>query len=160
MCRYDEVRNLYLEQLAFVWMDDSTTEATRAKVEEKIDSFVEGDLEYATEALSALWEIANKDGDVKAPSSTTPAVSLSQPCVVRWCAYNLHDQATPVTTPEHWASVKIALVKSIRQGVFFDRKYWARSSKTGNMLKPVYFSSIIMKDKARQLDKCMSTFVY
>ena len=82
MCRYDEVRNIYLEQLEFVWMDDSTTEPTRAKVGEKIDSFVEGDLEHATETLSALWEIANKGGGAKAPSNATPAVSSPQPCVV------------------------------------------------------------------------------
>lgn len=58
-------------------MEDATTESTRTNVDKKIDSFVEGDLEYATEILSELWEIANKDGEVKAPSSTVPAVSLS-----------------------------------------------------------------------------------
>ena len=50
-------------------------EATRTRVEEKIDSFVEGDLEHAAETLSAFWEVANKDGDVKAPSNTTTVVS-------------------------------------------------------------------------------------
>ena len=74
-CRYDEVRNLYLDQLAVAWMDCATTETIRAKVEEKIDSFSEGDLEYATEIVSTLWEVANKDGDAQAPSNTTPAVS-------------------------------------------------------------------------------------
>ena len=58
-------------------MEDSTTESTRTSVNNKIDNFVEGDLEHATEMLSALWEIANKDGDVKAPSGTAPAVSYS-----------------------------------------------------------------------------------
>jgi len=56
-------------------MEDSTTETTRVSVNEKIDSFAEGDLENATEALSALWEIVNKDGDITAPSSTPPTVS-------------------------------------------------------------------------------------
>jgi hypothetical protein len=58
-------------------MDDSTTDSTRTKVDRKIDSFVEGDIEYATDMLSALWELANKDGDVKAPSNTAPTVSRS-----------------------------------------------------------------------------------
>lgn len=58
-------------------MEDATTESTRASVDNKIDSFVEGDLDYATEMLSTLWEIANKDGDIKAPSNTAPAVSRS-----------------------------------------------------------------------------------
>ncbi|KAF9645692.1 hypothetical protein BDM02DRAFT_471820 [Thelephora ganbajun] len=131
--RYDEIRNLCIEQLAFVLMEDST-ETTRASVDKKIDNFVEGDLEHASEMLSVLWEIANKDGDITAPSKTVPA-------------------AAQVTSPAHWGSVKVALIKSIRKGVFFDRKYWARHSKAGDILKPVYFSSIIMNDKAQQLNK-------
>jgi len=56
-------------------MEDSTTEEIWVRVDEKIDSFYEGDLEYATEVLSALWEIVNKGGDIVGPSSATPAVS-------------------------------------------------------------------------------------
>ena len=59
-------------------MEDSTTEATRASVDKKVDSFVEGDLEYATEILSTLWEIAYQDRDVKAPANTSSAVSQFQ----------------------------------------------------------------------------------
>jgi hypothetical protein len=73
--RHDEIRNLYVEQLAYIWMEDSTTETTYASVEEKVASFAEGDLEHATEILSALWEVANRDGDIKAPADTPPAVS-------------------------------------------------------------------------------------
>ena len=70
-CRYDEVRNLYAERLASVWMEDSTTEATRTGVEAKVCSFVGGDLDHAMEMLSALWDIASKDEDIKAPASVT-----------------------------------------------------------------------------------------
>jgi len=56
--------------------------------------------------------------------------------------------------------VKIALIKSIRKGVLFDRKYWARRSKGGDALKPVYFSSIIMGDKMQQLNSRTSKFGY
>jgi len=62
-----------------------------------------------------------------------------------------HNQVTQVTSPAHWVAVKAALVKSIREGVLFDRKYWVRHSKTGGTLKPIYFSSIIMGDKVGQL---------
>ena len=75
MRRHDEVRKLYIEQLAHVWVEDSTTEATRASVEKKIDDFVEEGLEHATEMLSALWEIVNKEGDVTAPADASPTVS-------------------------------------------------------------------------------------
>ena len=115
-------------------MEDLTTEATRTSVEKKVCRFVEGDLDHAMEMLSALWEIASNDGDTAAPAST---VSL-----------------TVITSPAHWVSVRRALIKSVRKGVFFDRKYWARYSKAVGGLKPVYFSSTIMNDKAQQLNKC------
>ena len=55
-------------------MGDSA-DATRLRVEKNIDSFVEGDLEHATEMLSALWKIANKDGNIPAPSNPSLVVS-------------------------------------------------------------------------------------
>ena len=74
--------------------------------------------------------------------------------------FNSRQQATPVTNPTHWAFVKSALVKSIRKGAFFDRVYWARHSKAGDLLKPVYFSSMIMDDKAQQLKKSASKLIF
>jgi len=91
--RHDEIRNLYIQQLAYVWVEDSTTEATQASVEKKIDNFVEEGLEHATEMLSALWEIVNKDGDIKAPENTSSAVRQFQlwlhPRVVRKCSFRI-----------------------------------------------------------------------
>ena len=72
--RYAEIRSLYVEQLAHAWVGDSP-DAIRIKVEEKLDSFAEGDLEHAAEMLSALWKIANKDGEITAPSNFSPDVS-------------------------------------------------------------------------------------
>jgi len=80
--RYDEIRNLYIDRLAYTWMEASTAETTRANVNKRIDSFVEGDLEHATEMLSALWEISNKDGRIGAPSNTPPAVSPFRFCLL------------------------------------------------------------------------------
>ena len=56
--------------------------------------------------------------------------------------------------------MKTALIKSIREGVFFDRKYWTRYLKAGDALKPIYFSGMIMGDKVHQLNKCASKFGY
>ena len=75
-------------------------------------------------------------------------------------ALTSHNQSSQVASPVHWASVKIALIKSIRNGVFFDRKYWTRHSKTGDVLKPVYFSSVIMGDKVQQLNSSASELGY
>ena len=157
-CRYDEIRSLYVEQLAYIWVEDST-ETTRTSIEKKVDSFVEGGLEHAAEMVSALWKMVNKDGDVKAPSNTSPAVS-SLPVHVAWRVLILPDQATQVKSPAHWDSVKVAFIKSIRTGVFFDRKYWARHSTSGDTLRPVYFSSTIMNDKAEQVNKSASEYLH
>ena len=139
-----------------------TTETIRANFEKKIDSFVEGDLEHATEMLCALWKTANKDGNIGAPSTTQsnvrPFLFSPSPCCPR--VLISVNQPAPVTSPAHWNSVKTALVKSIRTGVFFDRKYWARHSNTGDALRPVYFSSAIMDDKTHQLSKCESEFTH
>ena len=48
---------------------------TWASINKKIDSIAGGGLEHATEILSALWETVNGDGDIVAPSDTSPAVS-------------------------------------------------------------------------------------
>jgi len=83
--RYDEIRSLYIDQLASVWVDDSTTETTRASFDNKVDSFAKGGLKHATETLSTLWRIINRDGEIEAPSNTSPAVSLrlASFCVAR-----------------------------------------------------------------------------
>ena len=49
-------------------MEDSTTETTRASVEKRVCSFVEGDLDHAMEMLSALWDVLSKDEDTTAPA--------------------------------------------------------------------------------------------
>jgi len=61
-------------------MEDSTTETTRASVDRRIDSYVDGDLEHATDVLSTLWEIVSRDGEIKAPSSTPSSVSPFRTC--------------------------------------------------------------------------------
>ena len=150
------MRSLYVNQLASAWMEDSTAETIRASFEKKVDSFFRGELEHATEMLSDLWEIVNKDGDVQAPLNTSPAVSPFQSCFVTRCRVTPvpHEQTTQVASPAHWGAVKLALIDSIDKGVFFDRKYWVRHSNSGNTLKPIYFSSIVMGDKTVQLNNC------
>ena len=161
--RYDEIRSLYVGQLAYTWATDST-EATRTSIEKKIDRFIEGDLEHAVEALFALLEIPAKSRYISAPSNTSPAPAVSPSRISVFLSYAellvLHNQITQVKSPAHWDPVKTALIISIRNGVFFDRKYWARHSKGGDLLKPVYFSSTIMSDKAQQLKSRTSKPVY
>ena len=102
-CRHEKIRSLYIEQLAYVWKENSTMEATCASVDEKIESFAEVDLKNAAEILSALWEIANKDGDIKAPASTSSAVSQFQFCflphVMQKCSLHVTSPRSPRVLP-------------------------------------------------------------
>jgi len=113
------VRKLYVEQLAHVRMEDKT-ETTSNRIDKKIESFVEEGLKHATETLSALWEIANKGGDIKAPTKppakTLPAVSLflfSPP--PRAIILTSHHQTKWVRRHERLSSVNTTLIKSIRR---------------------------------------------
>ena len=99
--RYEDIRNLYVNHLARVWMEDSTTEATRVSVEEKVNSFAGGKLEHAGETISLLWGIANKDGAAELPEGTSSTVSSFR-------FYFLEDvmqQCSPCTTSPHKSRV-------------------------------------------------------
>lgn len=101
---------------------------------------------------SSLWTAA----EVFPPHNLATLHNLARP-------HNLatpHNLAVQAASPTHWASLNVALINSIRNGVFFDRKYWVRHSKAGDVLKPIYFSSIIMNDKAQQLNDCASKSDY
>lgn len=159
---YAEIRDLYVGQLAHVWVTDST-ETTRTNVEKKIDSFAQGDLPHATEMLRALWKTANKEEPIEAPSNVSSKASPFFCVASSRYAKVLTSRIQPDQVPSRaaqWGSLKTALMRSIRTGVFFDRKYWARNFKKGDVLKPVYFSSTIMDDKTHQLNKCTSKLVY
>ena len=75
--RYDEIRSLYIDQLVSVWMNSSTTIATRASFDSNFDRFARGELGHATEMLSTLWEVINRDGEIRTPSNTSPPSNTS-----------------------------------------------------------------------------------
>ena len=51
-------------------MEDSTTEATRASLNDQIDIFAKDAPEHATEIVLALSKIADEDGDTTSPAHT------------------------------------------------------------------------------------------
>ena len=84
--RYDEVRNLYIEQLAFRLVDYSTASTTRSMVKTKIASFVEGNLGHASEVLCALLEIGAGDREITAPKRPPSKVSFTS-APAAWSTY-------------------------------------------------------------------------
>ena len=55
---------------------EDLTEATRMRIEKKIERLANGDLEHAAESVSALWVAVKGDRDLKAPLSALSTASL------------------------------------------------------------------------------------
>ena len=77
-CRYDEVRNLYIQQIAFAWLEDSTAGATRASVDKQIGIIAQGGLAHGEEVIFELLKVANGDDDITPPTDTSHSVSSPQ----------------------------------------------------------------------------------
>lgn len=113
------------------------------KVCDIIDAHFRGELEHTADTLSLLWQTANQVGGNTTTSDSKPSVRLLliYPGVG---ANSDFRQPKHISSPVGWNNLQTAMMKSIREGVFFDRKYWARHSRNGNGLKAVYVSSIII----------------
>ncbi|KAF9778321.1 hypothetical protein BJ322DRAFT_1092680 [Thelephora terrestris] len=128
--RYDDVKMECVTQLVSALRNDTAEKATWAKFCEIIDNRYKEDLGCVQGTLSLLWRIINQSTDT---STTTTSNSLPP--------------STSIDSPTKWDALQEAIVKSIREGVFFDRKCWVRCSKSRDVLKALYFSSTIVGDK-------------
>ncbi|KAF9645603.1 hypothetical protein BDM02DRAFT_3189560 [Thelephora ganbajun] len=125
--RYDDIKMACVTQLVSALRNDTAEKATWMKFCEVIDCHFKGDLHHVTDTLSLLWRTVNKDDDITTTSnSTSPFMHINSPASRN--------------------ALLTAMVRSIREGVFFDQKYWTRHSRKGSTLKPVYFSSMIAGD--------------
>lgn len=134
-CRYDDIRRACVTQLLSALRDNNAGKTTWAKVCDVVDAHFKGDLEHVADTLSLLWRTANQVDDTATTSDGTPSV---------------HVFPTP-NSPTGWNVLQTALVKSIREGIFFDRECWALHSRKGNAFKAIYFSSVII---GNELETC------
>ena len=157
--RYDEVRTAQINHLVSARFggEEGATKNLCDKIDEKVDAYVAGDLKHATETMSLLWEVSKKDrstnlpiqsfgGFVRVTSSPTPLPLINF----------ARSQGLPAATagvPAAPECLKPAFIRSIREGVFVDRKYFARYSKAGKALRPVYFPSTVIGEKLAYIDK-------
>ena len=126
-CRYEDIKMACISHLVSALQNDTAEKTTWTRLCEIIESHFKGDLQHVTDTLSLLWETISNDDERKTATSSSDAHSSAS-------VYNY--------SPWSSAILQAAIVKSIREGVFFDRKYWARYSKRGNLLKIIYFSSM------------------
>lgn len=121
---------MQVKHLLHVWMSggDEESIAARRGLEEKIDSYAAGELEHAAEAISCIWEFSNGEdtvlydpSGVVSSSKRTSAISAN---VLKFTGCDLRP----------------SLIKSIKEGYLFGRKYWVKRSREGDV-EPIYFSS-------------------
>ena len=119
------------------------------KVCDIIDAHFKGDLEHMADTLSLIWRTVNQaGGNTTTPDSKSSVRLLLVHLGVR--ANSDFRQPKHITSPVdwnwnwNWSILQTAMMKSIREGVFFDQKYWVRHLRKGSGLKAVYFSSMII----------------
>ena len=113
---------------------------------DKIDSYVNGDLDHAVDTMTLLWKLSKGRGSAPSRRPDEDKVSNASPLTSSSTVTNLgtHLQQEPTPASANWECIEIALIKSIREGTFFDKRYWTRQSKTARALRPVYLSTIIV----------------
>ncbi|KAF9645618.1 hypothetical protein BDM02DRAFT_3271586 [Thelephora ganbajun] len=134
--KYEDIRTMQVNHLASVLSsaDEVSAKDLCGKVDEMVDNYANGDLDHAMDAIILLWKLA------KEPRRSPPASPVARSSV------------RPTSGPANQRCLEIALIKSIREGVFLDRKYWTRHSKTAKVLRPVYISSIVIGERLRYID--------
>lgn len=74
--RYEEIRKIQVRRLASVLAGVNEESAKRLceKVEEKVESFANGDLDHAVDATVLLWKLSRED--TRPPTTSTGRVRL------------------------------------------------------------------------------------
>lgn len=72
--RYQEVRTAQVNYLASIWFrgDEEPAEGLGKRIDKKVDSYANGELDHAMEAMTLLWELSREDGDLP-PIPAPPA---------------------------------------------------------------------------------------
>jgi hypothetical protein len=98
------------------------------KVVEKVEAHDKQQLNHASVVIARLWQLSS--GYRLNSPQKPPAHTLSG--LIR------HMNSSRPDKPP--LRVELALIESIRKGIFFDRKYWARDLEN---LRPIYISSTL-----------------
>ena len=147
---------MHIENLASV-LTEVKSEEMQSRLDERLLAFTTGEIDHASEAFLSLWKsLVRRESNVTIRDTRSNAVSPSR--------FRKRFALTYVQQPGHPPSagsqpLNKALIKSIRQGLFCDRRYSAKLDDTGKWRAPVYVSSIVLGDAVRGLNfrKSLST---
>ena len=139
-CRYPDIRELELKQLARVLLSTDSSPALHA-LKDKIKAYTAGQLPHAKHILPALYELMETD----------EAIKLTAPHA--WPAV----PSKPAATGGNWERLKDALTWSLTSGSFLDSQFYALDSKPRAgvpMIRPIYFCSMMGGTFLPRLVKC------
>jgi len=147
--RYPVMIDLHAGDLAFALLSPNSQDI-EGRLNEKLRSFVDGEIPHAADAFSALLGILAHYRASDMPSGINNANPRAESGCT-WAAggnYNI---------PPHRKSMNIALIRSMHHGSFFDVEYRVRKRRFGaNQFTPIYLSSSIFRDVRPKLDARMS----
>lgn len=136
---------MQVNYLVDVWLsrEGEESKAVREKLEEKIDDYGAGKLVHAADAMLCIWEMSNQNDEESATSvlSKSPSTRMT----------------SSATTEFAGCSLESALVRSMKEGHLFDRKFWAKRSREGG-IEPIYFSSAAIYAELLGIDEGKSPF--
>ena len=136
--RYDEIRTLQVNYLLCIWSSGSGEESKRLhkNLDEKIDSYVAGELKHASEAVSSIWTLSRKKEATR-------------------CAYNKNEFIPQASSEdgEQEHNTRTSLIRSIQGRPLLHRRYWARGLRGGSVC-PVYFPSAVPNSTLSRVATC------
>lgn len=149
---------MHVENLASILTGVNPGEV-QYRLNERLQAFAEGEIDHASEAFSSLWRTLTHSGGGRTTlgsgwssvGSSFPGRRLILISESQWWGSPPATELTPL---------RIALIKSIRQGSFCDRKYSAKQKDAGDLRAPVYISSIILGDTEPKLNTRKLPFIY
>ena len=121
------------------------------KIDEKVERYANGNLDPAVDAITLLWKMSKRD---RRSSPVSPIITDSVSQHSLSTSPSTHRRGQPALDSANRRPVEIALIKSIREGTFFDRTYWARKSKSARVFRPLYISSIVTGEHLSYIDSC------
>ena len=137
-CRYPELREIELKQLARTLLSTDSSSPLRA-LQDKIEAYTSGQLPHAKDVLPALYELMETDEAFK------------------------RTRAQPSAPPEQdiadgdWEGLKDALTWSLTSGSFLDSQFYALDSNPragAPTIRPIYFCSVAGGTLLPRLVKC------
>ena len=137
---YPEILVMYVDNLGSALAKDGSGEV-RSHLDERLRAFAKGEIDHASEAIASLWRALIQ-------RSKSPTISSNVVCFSSlWnCPTSIYRQGPTPPTEQPTLKLKTALIKSVRQGTFCDRRYLAKRGNRGKRQALVYFSSIVLGD--------------